>query len=132
MMSGDGVHPDSVFSNLKVRQAICYAVDRDAIAKSFGYGYWPVTPRHQLALPGEWCDNPDVKGYPYNPEKAKQLLAEAGYPNGFEVTCTTAFKIVTGSEILAQILQADLAKIGVKMKIEDNESAVIRPNWFKG
>jgi peptide/nickel transport system substrate-binding protein len=119
------------FDNKKVRQAINYAIDREKFVDTFFYGFSRPTclpvPQFSMAYVPELENK-----YTFNLEKAKQLITEAGYPNGFEVTCTTAFKIVTGSEILAQILQADLAKIGVKMKIEDHERAVIRPKWFKG
>jgi len=77
----DSNHPDSHFHDIKVRQAIAYAIDNTAIAKALGHGFYePVNqwfPKKNIAY------NPDIVGYPYNPAKAKQLLAEAGYPNGF-------------------------------------------------
>jgi ABC-type transport system substrate-binding protein len=75
--------PNSKFANQKVREAVEYALDKPAMAKVFGYGYY--TPMTMVAPPGEWGYDPDYKGRPYDPAKAKQLLAEAGYPNGLEV-----------------------------------------------
>jgi ABC-type transport system substrate-binding protein len=82
----DSGNPDSPFANLKVRQAVMHAVDTEAIAKSVLNGL--AVPTNQYNTPASPFYNPDVKGYPYDPEKAKQLLAEAGYPNGFKTKLT--------------------------------------------
>ena len=67
----------------KVRQALNYAVDRDAIIKHVlgGYGIKTATvaPDYFIGY------DPDMKPYPYDPEKAKQLPAEAGHPDGLEI-----------------------------------------------
>jgi len=87
---GTGLIPNSVsgpFADPKVRQAMCYAIDSDALVKTFGYGLLETT--NQWAKVGAPTYNPNVKGYPYNPEKAKQLLAEAGYPDGFDTVLYT-------------------------------------------
>jgi peptide/nickel transport system substrate-binding protein len=81
---GDGAHSDSPFSNLKVRQAVSYAIDNEAIAKAIGYGFFRSA--NQFSTLGHYSYNPSVTGYPYNPQKAKQLLAEAGYSSGFKTT----------------------------------------------
>ena len=75
--------PASKFQNQKVREAVEYAIDKVAIAKALGYGYF--TPLTMVAPPGEWGYDPNYKGRSYDPAKAKQLLAEAGYPNGLTV-----------------------------------------------
>jgi peptide/nickel transport system substrate-binding protein len=80
----DSVHEDSPWSKLEVRQAACYAINNQAICDAFGYGYYQ--PTSQLAYPGYSAYDPTIQGYPFNPDKAKQLLAAAGYPNGFETT----------------------------------------------
>jgi peptide/nickel transport system substrate-binding protein len=81
-LEGDSKHPDSPWAKLQVRQAAAYAVDNVQFAKTLGYGYW--VPTNQYGIEGKAGYNPDVVGYPYNPAKAKQLLAAAGYPNGFK------------------------------------------------
>ena len=78
---------DSPFADVKVRQAMCYAIDSDALVRAFGYGILEGT--NQWAAPGAITYSPNVKGYPYNPEKAKALLSEAGYPNGFDTVVHT-------------------------------------------
>ena len=64
-------------TNLKVRQAICYAVNKEGLANAFTEGLGVVT--EQLGVAGTRENNPAVKGYPYNPDKAKELLKEAGF-----------------------------------------------------
>jgi len=73
---------DSPWSKIKVRQAAQYAIDTVAINNTILYGVQ--NPSNQLPNKGSWGWNPDIVGYPYNPDKAKKLLAEAGYPNGFK------------------------------------------------
>ena len=76
-------NPKAPTYNLKVREAIEYAIDKEKIAKALGYGFW--TPLKTIAPPGEWGYDKNYKGRPYNPKKAKQLLSEAGYPNGLKL-----------------------------------------------
>jgi len=70
-------------------------------------------PTNQFSSPASPFYNPDVKGYTYDPEKAKQLLAEAGYPNGFKT------KITTDTQRLPFItaVQTYLAKVGIDAQI---------------
>ena len=81
----DTANPDSPWANQKVREAVEYAIDREGIAKALGYGYWQapyqIPPRASSAY-----DSNFTLGRKYDLEKAKQLLAEAGYPDGFKMT----------------------------------------------
>jgi peptide/nickel transport system substrate-binding protein len=105
-------NPKSPFANKKVREAIEYALDRDTMAKSLGFGQFePFVQMSPAASPSF------VKGYnprPYNPEKAKKLLAEAGYPNGFET------KIITLdlSRDAVTAIQSYLDQVGIKVTID--------------
>jgi ABC-type transport system substrate-binding protein len=77
------VDQNSPLSNVKVRQALTYAIDRTAMAQTLGQGlYEPLTQMAPKASPGY---NAGYNPYPYDKEKAKALLKEAGYPNGFTV-----------------------------------------------
>ncbi len=103
------------FDNVKVRQALNYAVDKKAIIEAVYQGAG--TPAKNPLPPTIWSYNDEVQDYPYDPEKAKQLLAEAGYPNGF----TTDFwiqPVVRASnpnpKRMAELIMADWAKVGVK------------------
>lgn len=83
-LAGYAKDPKSPFADLRVRQALSYAVDVKTVCNAFGLGYWKF--QNQWAMPGTWGYNPNVVGYPYNPQKAKDLLAQAGYPNGFKTS----------------------------------------------
>lgn len=67
----------SPFADIRVRQAMQYAVDSATIVKALGFGFDQTT--NQYATPGSWGYNPNVVGYPYNPTKATALLTAAGY-----------------------------------------------------
>jgi peptide/nickel transport system substrate-binding protein len=114
---GDGGNADSPFANIKVRQAMGYAVDTKSIVDNLGYGYWKLCPRNQPTQPGRWADNPSVVGFQYDPHKAKKLLAEAGYPNGVHVT----YYAINQPRYIVDFvtaIQGMLAKVGIDAKLE--------------
>jgi ABC-type transport system substrate-binding protein len=80
----DSANADSPWSNLKVREAAEYAIDKEAIARELGGP--TAVPQYQWGPEGTYAYVPDLPARKYDPEKAKQLLAEAGYPNGFKTT----------------------------------------------
>ncbi len=73
-------NPHSPWHDLRVRKAMAYAIDRDAIVKGLLHGMPTDYPR---LMPDEVGYDPNLVDYKYDPAKARQLLAEAGYPNGF-------------------------------------------------
>lgn len=121
----DAKDPSSPFSNLKVRQAVSYAIDNEAIAKGLGFGYWK--PTNQFAPPDSWAYDPTVKGYPYNPDKAKQLLTEAGYPNGFKTTIYAG-----GQQDYNDLTQRYLKVIGIEADIQIGTMANVAERRQKG
>ena len=101
------------FDNPKVRQAIAYAINKQALAKVAFAGYAepadgvvPDAVEYSVKL-GPW---------PYDLAKAKQLMKEAGYPNGFETELWSAYNHSTAQKV-SQFLQQQLAQIGIKAKI---------------
>ena len=80
----DSINPESPFADKKVREALEYAIDRAAMAEALGFGFQ--VPVDQPTHPGTQGYNPNYPVREYNPDKARQLLAEAGYPNGFKTT----------------------------------------------
>jgi peptide/nickel transport system substrate-binding protein len=105
--------PASPLHKREVRQALNYAVDSDAIIKSVFHGVGaPMATFISKYYP--YGSNKDLKPYSYDPKKAKALLKEAGYPNGFEITLNDA--VGTPKE-MAEAVAAYLGQVGVKVKI---------------
>ena len=106
------------FSDVRVRRALNYAVDRQAIVRDVLKNTGEAAT--QFVPPASWGYAPDARKYAYDPARAKALLAEAGYPNGFS---TTFWVPDSGSGMqlpkeMATVIQANLASVGVKAKIE--------------
>jgi len=111
------------FNDPRVRQALNYAVNKDALDQSLYKGL--ATVMNSPLPPTEWSYDQSLPGYPYNPDKARQLLAAAGYPNGFKATLYVypnprVYNPVGGPD-LAQALQADLSKVGVDVTLQQLE-----------
>ena len=128
----------SPLRNKKIRQAINYAIDRRKMVKYLRNSIG--TPGHAgfipKGMPG--FDMAAVKGYEYNPEKAKKLLAEAGFPNGkglpeIKLQTSTTYKD------LIEFVQGELNSLGIKCKVEVNQTSSLREliaknsvNFFRG
>ncbi|UUX51114.1 ABC transporter substrate-binding protein [Nisaea acidiphila] len=82
-MDAAGATGDTPLKNPLVRKAIAHAIDREAIVKALVRGKSSVV--HSACFPTQFGCEQGVTKYPYDPAKAKELLAEAGYPNGFEI-----------------------------------------------
>jgi glutathione transport system substrate-binding protein len=101
------------FDNLKVRQAINYAINKEALIKVAFSGY---------AVPAEGPVPPGIdyaaqyKPWPYDPAKARELLKEAGYPNGFTTTLWSSHNHSTAQKVL-QFTQQQLAQVGIKVTV---------------
>lgn len=104
----------------KLRQAINYAVDKDAIIENvlFGAGV-PAT----SYLPLMYGHDPDSPGYPFDLEKAKQLVAESNSPDGFTFELLTSVGDSVGSQV-CQLVAAQLAEIGGQVTVTQLEPAV--------
>jgi len=106
------------FDNLKAREAIRYAVDVDKIIQAAYYG---VSEKSSQMFPpgmlGYWEDAPIHK---VDLDKARELLKEAGYPNGFKITFMTYPREVV--KVTAEIVKADLEKIGIDVDIDIKEA----------
>ncbi|MBC3945509.1 glutathione ABC transporter substrate-binding protein GsiB [Erwinia persicina] len=101
------------FDNPKVREAINYAINRQALAKVAFAGY--ATPATGIVPPSIQYS----QSYPapeYNPAKARELLKEAGYPNGFTTTLWSSHNHSTAQKVL-QFTQQQLAQVGIKVEL---------------
>ncbi|MBW1769108.1 MAG: ABC transporter substrate-binding protein [Deltaproteobacteria bacterium] len=118
---GDTMHPDSPLANKKVLEAIEYAIDKKTMTDALGHGFWEPCLTSQAEPRAGFAYNKGYKGRPYNLKKAKQLMKEAGYPNGFKtkLIMRNPFKPV------AVALQGYLGEIGIQLSVE----MVDRPKW---
>jgi ABC-type transport system substrate-binding protein len=106
------------FDNVLVRQAVNYAIDPAKIEKLMAGQGNSLNQLYPDGMPGHQSDK---QYYSYNPEKAKQLLSEAGYPSGFNTTFYT--HNVEPFPKLAQAIQADLAAVGIEVDIKQMDRA---------
>lgn len=106
------------FDNVKVRQALAYAVDKKAIIKAIFHGYADVA---KNPIPSTMLGfDKNLQDYGYDPTKAKKLLAEAGYPHGFSTNIwamPVSRPYNPNARRMAQMVQSDWAKLGVKAHI---------------
>ncbi len=115
----------------KVRQALNYAIDKNAINKSILGGYGRVLDG-QLVGPDGFGYDPTLKEYPYDNAKAKQLLAEAGYPNGFDVTFNGTVGRYPKDKEIQEAIVSQLADVGVRAKLNILEQNAFLSGFFAG
>ncbi len=108
------------FRDERVRQALNYAVDVDTIIETILNGYG----ERMATIANEPWVNPDLEPYPYDPAKAKQLLAEAGYGDGFDVVMTTPQGRYIQDRDVATVVASYLDQVGVKTTVEVIEWSV--------
>jgi len=120
--SHDGKNP---LKDVRVRKAIYYGINEDAIVKYVMKGF--AKPAAQLSPAAVFGHDASIKRAAYNPEKAKALLAEAGYPDGFEIQLDSPNNRYINDAQIAQAVASSLAKIGIKVKV----NATPKSTFFK-
>ena len=119
----DQYDPQSPWHDLRMRQAVAYAVDREGINKASCLGFCPpagvIVPRVMpFAL--------QVPPIPYDPGKSKRLLAEAGYPNGIDAGL---FRAIPGFPTAAEAVVNDLNAVGIRVRFAPMERAAFYADW---
>lgn len=105
------------FDDIRVRQAVHHAIDRQAIIKSILAGQ--ANPIYGPLVNLEWGFSPDLKDpYPYDPARAKELLAQAGHPNGFETEFEYSPGILPKNDETAEAIVNYLAAVGIKANLK--------------
>jgi peptide/nickel transport system substrate-binding protein len=115
----------SPLQDVRVRQALNYAVNKEQIARDILKG--TVQAVGQGAIPGVTGYNPDIKPYPYDPARAKALLAEAGYAKGFKLTARVQVQAVVSAATIYSQVAADLQAVGVTLE----SRAILGQDWVR-
>ncbi len=118
------------FDDVRVRQAVNYAVDREGIIKGVLEGR--AEPLHGPFATAWLGYDPSIQPYPYDPAKAKQLLAEAGYPNGFETTFNHSTGAFLKDREIAEVVASQLGQVGIRVRLVPTERAKIQEDWVNG
>ena len=113
-------HASEPFTDVRLRQAINYAIDKEAIVDFVLGGAGRIS--DTALAPGVFGYTP-VGVYEYNPERAKELLAEAGFPNGLELTLHSPTGRYMQDIQIAEAVQSYLADVGIKATIQTLEWA---------
>lgn len=121
---------DSPFRDKRVRHAVNYAIDKESLVNDLLLGV-EVVPGQPVG-PDGFGHNPDIEAYPYDPEKARQLLAEAGYPDGFDTTLECWAGYLSIGESAAEAVAAQLKKVGISVEIVPLEGAVWLQKLYGG
>jgi peptide/nickel transport system substrate-binding protein len=118
------------FDDVRVRLALNYAVDQQSMIDNVLQGRG--TQIHGPWGPAWLGFDPDLETYDYDPDRARELLADAGYADGFNTT----FQITDGNRMkdaeLAQVIQAQLADVGVNVELQPMPSSNTNDNWKAG
>jgi peptide/nickel transport system substrate-binding protein len=127
---------DPILRDVRVRQALAYAVDRDAIVKYLRRGL--ATPAVGIMPPIAWAFEPDVFRFTHDPERAKRLLDEAGYPDpdgeGPATRFTLSMKVqsIEFSRLQATVIQQSLQEVGIHLDVRMYEFATLYADVLKG
>ncbi len=139
---GLGNKPGTPTADVRVRKAMYMAINEDEIIQKvmFGHAY----PCSQIPDPPTVGYDPSIKRLPYDPAEAKKLLAEAGYPNGFDITLTGPNDRYVQDAQIEQAVANQLAKVGIRVKVDSKPKAIFFPEvdahklqfyligWFDG
>ncbi|MGI6604780.1 MAG: glutathione ABC transporter substrate-binding protein [Firmicutes bacterium] len=118
------------FDDVRVRQALNHAIDRQAIIDNILLGTAEIAIGPEAtSIPGA---SKDLPTYDYDPEKAKQLLAEAGYPNGLEIKFHAPFGRYNMDKQVAEAIQAQLAQVGIKADLQTLDWSIYSDMLKKG
>ena len=112
------------FDEVKVRQAVNYAIDREGLVIGVGRGYG--TPIASVFIPQTFAFDAAIKPV-YDPEKAKTLLAEAGYPDGLDVVFNSFTGSIVDHSRVAEAIAAQLNEVGIRATLNVAEYGVFGP-----
>jgi peptide/nickel transport system substrate-binding protein len=123
---------EPVLKDARVRQAMAYAIDRETIIHYLMRDF--ARPAYSLLPPESWAYNGDVPHYDYNPDRARQLLDQAGYPavNGVRFHLTMKTSTDESPRLVAAVLQQQLRQVGIALDIRTFEFATFLSDIIRG
>jgi len=123
---------DPILKNVRVRQALAYAIDRAPMIHYLLRDF--ARPAYSLLPPDSWAYNGDVPHYDYNPDRARQLLEQAGYPtvNGVRLHLTMKTGTDENTRLMAAVLQQQLRDVGIALDIRTFEFATFFSDVTRG
>lgn len=104
------------FQDLRIRQAIAYAIDRQGIVSHVMHGKGGVLT--QMGVKGQGGYDPDMPKIPYDPDQSRKLLKEAGYPDGFRMKITCPSGYLVNDSLICQAVGQMLARVGIKTAVD--------------
>jgi peptide/nickel transport system substrate-binding protein len=110
----DSANPSSPFAKLAVRQAVSYAIDRESFAAGLGFGF--MKPGYQLYGGYAITAIPGLQKTPFDPNQAKQLLKDAGYPSGFKTSIHSFTRVISNDWVTA--LAKMLTDVGIQTEAD--------------
>ncbi len=123
---------DPILKDVRVRQALAYAIDRQTIIHNLQRDL--TVPAASVLPPEHWAYDPNVRKYDYDPQRARKLLDEAGYPehNGVRFHLTMKTSTEEETRLLAAVLQEQFATVGIALDIRSFEFATFYADVQKG
>src|SRR6059058_1121410 len=114
---------DSILKDARIRQALAYAIDRRPILEYLWRDF--ARPANSILPPESWAYNGDVPHYEHNPERARELLRQAGYPevNGVRFHLTMKTSTEESTRLMAAVFQQQLREVGIVLDIRTYEFA---------
>jgi peptide/nickel transport system substrate-binding protein len=123
---------DRILKDVRVRQALAYAIDRGPMIHYLMRDF--ARPAYSLLPPESWAYNGDVPRYDYNPDRARLLLEQAGYPavNGVRLHLTMKTSTEESTRLMAAVLQQQLREVGIVLDIRTFEFATFFSDVTRG
>jgi peptide/nickel transport system substrate-binding protein len=123
---------DPILKDVRVRQALAYAIDRTPMIHYLMRDF--ARPAYSLLPPESWAYNGDVPHYDYHPDRARQLLEQAGYPavNGVRFHLSMKTSTDEGTRLMAAVLQQQLREVGIVLDIRTFEFATFFSDVTRG
>jgi ABC-type transport system substrate-binding protein len=123
---------DPILKDVRVRQALAFAIDRRPMLQYLSRGF--ARPADSILPPESWAYNAEVAHYPYDPERAQQLLEHAGYSavNGVRFHLTMKTSTEESTRLMAAVLQQQLRDVGIALDIRTFEFATFFSDVTRG